>query len=199
MASRRWAAHQHLGGARRRSRLFRVFAAMSGAARQAQGPMASKAETPSCWRLKHAAAAAGTGAGVSSRSASSFASSIAATGELPTASKALTTVRSQATAAAGLIVPRRQRSPGCPCGPWRAWRRGMLFLSQPPIAKQPVMLWALQAVSRSNSADHLARHQQYFIPSVAHRDASLTVDVQNVCGMAPASRAATTARSVSRR
>jgi len=85
--------------------------------------------------------------------------------------------------------------------PWRAWRPGNMFLSQPPISQQPVMLWGVCRRFRSNRAITSRNTQRIFssLPG-AHRDA-VPPDggwVPNVCGMAgpPLFRAATTARSV---
>jgi len=60
-----------------------------------------------------------------------------------------------------------------------------IFLSQPPIASKPSILWALQAVSiESAITSRLTR--EYFIPSVPIDMPSLTVMVPNIWGMAPA-------------
>ena len=60
-----------------------------------------------------------------------------------------------------------------------------MFLSQPPTAKTPSMLWALQAVSMA-SAITSRDTSEYFIPSVPIDMPSLTVIVPKVWGMAPA-------------
>ena len=68
-----------------------------------------------------------------------------------------------------------------------------MFLSQPPTASTPSMLWPLQAVSMASAiTSRLTR--EYFIPSVPMEIPSLTVMVPNICGMPPACRAASSAR-----
>ena len=68
-----------------------------------------------------------------------------------------------------------------------------MFLSQPPMAITPSMLWAPQAVS-IESAMTSRETREYFIPSVPIEMPSLTVMVPNTWGMAPAARAALSAR-----
>src|SRR5437867_1525506 len=68
-----------------------------------------------------------------------------------------------------------------------------MFLSQPPTATRPSMCSALTTVSMA-SAMTSRETREYFMPSVPIEIASLTVGVPNVCGMAPASRSATSAR-----
>ena len=110
----------------------------------------------------------------------------------PTASKALTTVRSQAPSLPGLIVPPYTNIDGMSMRAMASMAPGM-FLSQPPIASKPSMLWALQAVSiESAITSRLTR--EYFIPSVPIEMPSLTVIVPNIWGMAPAAWAAASAR-----
>ena len=110
----------------------------------------------------------------------------------PTASKALTTVRSQAPSLPGLIVPPYTKIAGMSMRAMASMAPGM-FLSQPPMASSPSMLWPLQAVSiESAITSRLTR--EYFIPSVPMEMPSLTVIVPNSWGMAPAWCAASSAR-----
>ena len=68
-----------------------------------------------------------------------------------------------------------------------------MFLSQPPTANTPSMLWPLQAVSIASAiTSRLTR--EYFIPSVPMEIPSLTVIVPNIWGIPPAWRAASSAR-----
>ena len=60
-----------------------------------------------------------------------------------------------------------------------------MFLSQPPMATTPSMLWAPQAVS-IESAMTSRETSEYFMPSVPIEMPSLTVMVPKICGMAPA-------------
>ena len=60
-----------------------------------------------------------------------------------------------------------------------------MFLSQPPTATTPSMLWAPQAVS-IESAMTSRETSEYFIPSVPIEIPSLTVMVPKTCGIAPA-------------
>ena len=62
-----------------------------------------------------------------------------------------------------------------------------MFLSQPPMATTPSMLWAPQAVS-IESAMTSRETSEYFIPSVPIEMPSLTVMVPKTWGMAPAAR-----------
>src|SRR6185295_10431851 len=72
-----------------------------------------------------------------------------------------------------------------------------MFLSQPPTASTPSILWAPQAVS-IESAMTSRETREYFMPSVPIEIPSLTVTVPKVCGMAPAWRMASSARWTSR-
>src|SRR6185436_6333735 len=70
------------------------------------------------------------------------------------------------------------------------------FLSQPPMASTPSMNWLCVAVSMA-SAITSRDTREYFIPSVPMEMPSVTVMVPNICGMAPARRAAASAASAS--
>jgi hypothetical protein len=59
-----------------------------------------------------------------------------------------------------------------------------MFLSQPPIATRPSMLWAQHAVS-IESAMTSRETSEYFIPSVPIEMPSLTVIVPKSCGIPP--------------
>src|SRR6059036_2650938 len=63
------------------------------------------------------------------------------------------------------------------------------FLSHPPIARTPSMNWLCTAVSIA-SAITSRETSEYFIPSVPIEMPSVTVMVPNICGIAPAARAA---------
>ena len=71
-----------------------------------------------------------------------------------------------------------------------------MFLSQPPIASTPSMLWLIVAVSIA-SAITSRDTSEYFMPSVPMLMPSVTVIVPNICGMPPAARTAASARSAS--
>src|SRR5213594_384761 len=69
-----------------------------------------------------------------------------------------------------------------------------MFLSHPPTASTPSRHWALHTVS-IESAITSRDTSEYFIPSVPIEMPSLTVIVPKVWAMAPAARAAASARS----
>ena len=71
-----------------------------------------------------------------------------------------------------------------------------MFLSQPPIASTPSMHCAPHTVS-IESAITSRETSEYFMPSVPIEMPSLTVIVPKICGMAPASASAASARSAS--
>jgi hypothetical protein len=71
-----------------------------------------------------------------------------------------------------------------------------IFLSQPPTARIPSMLWAPQAVS-IESAITSRDTREYFMPSVPIEIPSLTVMVPKSWGMAPAARSDISARRAS--
>jgi hypothetical protein len=71
-----------------------------------------------------------------------------------------------------------------------------MFLSQPPIATRPSMNSALTTAS-IESAITSRETNEYFMPSVPIEIASLTVMVPKVCGIAPPSRSAASARDAS--
>ena len=101
-------------------------------------------------------------------------------------------MRSQAPSLPGLIVPPYTKIDGMFMRAMASMAPGM-FLSQPPIARSASMLWPLQAVSiESAITSRLTR--EYFIPSVPIEMPSLTVIVPNICGIAPAAWAASSAR-----
>ena len=60
-----------------------------------------------------------------------------------------------------------------------------IFLSQPPRASTPSMLWPLHTVSME-SAITSRDTSEYFMPSVPIEMPSEMVMVPNICGMAPA-------------
>jgi hypothetical protein len=68
-----------------------------------------------------------------------------------------------------------------------------MFLSQPPTATTPSMLWAPQAVSIESAITSLET-REYFIPSVPIEIPSLTVMVPKSWGIAPPARTAASAR-----
>ncbi len=69
-----------------------------------------------------------------------------------------------------------------------------MFLSQPPMARTPSIACALQTVS-IESAITSRETSEYFIPSVPMEMPSETVIVPKTCGIAPAARSASMARS----
>jgi hypothetical protein len=69
-----------------------------------------------------------------------------------------------------------------------------MFLSQPPMAKRPSMLWPLTTVSME-SAITSRDTREYFIPSVPMEMPSLMVMVPKTWGMQPAALRAASARS----
>ena len=71
-----------------------------------------------------------------------------------------------------------------------------IFLSHPPTTRTPSILWALHAVS-IESAITSRDTREYFIPWVPMDIPSLTVIVPKICGIMPAARSCTTARSAS--
>ena len=71
-----------------------------------------------------------------------------------------------------------------------------MFLSQPPTTSAPSIIWPLTEVSMA-SAMTSRETSEYFMPSVPMPIPSVTVGVPNTCGIAPASRSASMARSTS--
>ena len=71
-----------------------------------------------------------------------------------------------------------------------------IFLSHPPTASTPSILWPRQTVS-IESAITSRLTSEHFIPSVPIDMPSEIVMVPNVCGIAPATRVACSARAVS--
>ena len=72
------------------------------------------------------------------------------------------------------------------------------FLSQPPMASTPSMNWcSASAVSGWRPAITSRDTSEYFMPSVPMEMPSVTVMVPNICGIAPARRAAASAASAS--
>ena len=59
-----------------------------------------------------------------------------------------------------------------------------IFLSHPPIASTPSILWALHAVSIESAITSLET-REYFMPSVPIEIPSLTVIVPNIWGIPP--------------
>ena len=71
-----------------------------------------------------------------------------------------------------------------------------MFLSQPPTASTPSIIWPLTDTSMA-SAITSRDTSEYFIPSVPMPMPSVTVGKPNTCGIAPASLRAAMARSTS--
>jgi len=133
-----------------------------------------------------------TGAGGSSRFASSSASSMRPRELGPTASKALTTVRSQGPSLPGLESCRVDKDRrNCPCGHASMATRGMLLVAAGRSPAARPCLWALQAFRCDRRSPRAT--QRIFHPLGAHRDAVADGDgAKRLRQWRPPPRAATT-------